>query len=159
MSKDFNIEEEKLENIKKSIPNIDLNKLCGRIAPTAKISSPMKKIKEPKEAFKALLIKGLNAQICLAHSDIIGRDTRINQRRWYFKTEDKKNWYVCLKYQNRSIPFLPNNSTSFVVSTLQEVEQIYTNLLKEVESNDDFINYLFNLTKTLNIAKGRYKSE
>lgn len=145
MSKDF----EKFDT------DFDINQMCHRIAPKAKIASPLKKIEDPKEAFKSLLIKGLNAQIFMAHSDLIKREITITQRKWYFKTEDKKSWYVCLKYQNRSIPFLPDNATSFIVSTLNEVEEIYTNLLKEVETNDSFVNHLYELTKTLNIAKGR----
>lgn len=123
-----------------------------------KIVSPIVKRKDltPEEAFKELMLKGLEKQITYIQRDIVGVHLNEAIRRWYKPTEDKKGFYCYLKYQNRAIPL--EDGQAFLVKDLLEAKELYENLKKEVESNSDFLTYLFNQTKTMNIARGAVKS-
>ncbi len=117
-----------------------------------KIAKPVKAKLTPEDKFKGLMIKGLEKQLQYIQADIEGFFSSAIIKRWYKSTEDKKGFYCFLKFQNKPIPYLEEGATALIANNLNEVKTIYQNLKQEIESNFEFVKYLFELTKTMSIA-------
>lgn len=124
-----------------------------------KIATKVEKQQEtPEEKFKNRLIEQLHNQIRYVENELYRTSTEKNQRRWYIKDVKQNNYLVTIRYQNKIIPFLPNDADGFIAENLDEVKEIYINLLNELNDNNDFSLFLFEKTKTMKIAKGKQKN-
>lgn len=106
----------------------------------------------PLERFTNRIIEGLNKQIDIIDSEIEGIKP-LNVKRWY-QQKDKK-YIVYIKFQNKPIPYLEGLNCGIYANDLYDVKKLYKEIIEEINSNSDFINHLYNLTKNMNIAKGR----